>query len=551
MATAGVLLLAGCTGAPAHSEKLPTKTTSPAAPVTVIADGDQAGMALKASQELFARAPVVVVAPEDDPTTQDLAARGAVALGVPLLLGAAGDPEASAAPSPGQNADLVAELARLDAKAVILVGGVARLPSDLKGSPKVIWVEATPSALGSAIGKPVSAPSTLGTADFAAEIAALTPGNGLSGEQDESGSPAPSAPADSAVPIVERAKPLDDTLALVVDAPGQLAAIATARAAGVAVHLIAAEDANPQASSSVIKTLHESKAAKIMAIGPAFGEQDDLDWKIRSARTGYELPGGGQLLFPSHLFVALYGTPGAPVMGVLGEQDADGAVKRAEAMADDYRKLTDKTVVPMFEIIATVASATAGRDGNYSTEIPPEKLRPWIDKAADEGIYVLLDLQPGRTDFLTQAKEYQELLELPNVGLALDPEWRLLPHQVHLVQIGSVTAKEINSVSSWLAELVNEKGLPPKMFVLHQFQLRMIKDRQDVVTTHPELATLIHVDGQGSQPAKQETWRVLHRDAPEGVAWGWKNFYDEDSPMLTPEQTMSQVKPEPDLVTYQ
>jgi hypothetical protein len=34
------------------------------------------------------------------------------------------------------------------------------------------------------------------------------------------------------------------------------------------------------------------------------------------------------------------------------------------------------------------------------------------------------------------------------------------------------------------------------------------------------------------------------------VHWGWKNFYDEDVPMLDPAQTM-QVQPVPDLVTYQ
>jgi hypothetical protein len=67
---------------------------------------------------------------------------------------------------------------------------------------------------------------------------------------------------------------------------------------------------------------------------------------------------------------------------------------------------------------------------------------------------VILDLQPGRTDFLTQAMIYEEFLRLPHVGLALDPEWRLEPNQVHLRQIGSVDAAEINQVGNWLASLV-------------------------------------------------------------------------------------------------
>ena len=40
-------------------------------------------------------------------------------------------------------------------------------------------------------------------------------------------------------------------------------------------------------------------------------------------------------------------------------------------------------------------------------------------------MYVVLDLQPGRSNFLDQAKLYEPLLRLPHVGLALDPEWRL------------------------------------------------------------------------------------------------------------------------------
>ena len=87
------------------------------------------------------------------------------------------------------------------------------------------------------------------------------------------------------------------------------------------------------------------------------------------------------------------------------------------------------------------------------------------------------------------------------------------------------------------------------MFVLHQFAGRMIQDRARLDTSRDELAVMIHVDGQGSQPAKAGTWNALRADAPT-VHWGWKNFFDEDVPMLDPTQTY-QVQPVPDLVTYQ
>jgi hypothetical protein len=121
---------------------------------------------------------------------------------------------------------------------------------------------------------------------------------------------------------------------------------------------------------------------------------------------------------------------------------------------------------------------------------------------------------------------------------------------VPLQQIGSVSASEVNEVSSWLAALVRKEGLPPKALVLHQFRLSMIQDRS-ALQTHPELDMLVHVDGQGAQPDKQATWKALHQGAPEGLHWGWKNFTDEDTPMLTPAQTMQDVRPTPSLVTYQ
>jgi hypothetical protein len=250
------------------------------------------------------------------------------------------------------------------------------------------------------------------------------------------------------------------------------------------------------------------------------------------------------------MLVALYGHPGTAALGLLGEQDLPGAIDRARQYAASYEPLVDRPVVPAFEIIATIASSAPGEDGDYSDEAEVDFLRPWVEAAQEAGVYVVLDLQPGRTDFVTQAERYRELLELPNVGLALDPEWRLRPDEVHLTQIGSVDVEEVNRVVTWLADLTRENSLPQKLLVLHQFRLDMITGRERLDVSRDELAVLIHADGQGGQGAKQGTWQALHQDAPP-VWWGWKNFIDEDQPMLTPEQTVQQVQPVPDLVSYQ
>ncbi|WP_249523267.1 hypothetical protein, partial [Modestobacter marinus] len=363
-------------------------------------------------------------------------------------------------------------------------------------------------------------------------------------EASETGSAEPTGE----LPEVQRPEPLEDVVVLASGGAQSLAGIATARAAGAEV-LLTGGVADPRGSAEVVERL--AAEPTVLVLGADLAGAPGIDWKLDAAATGTQLPGGGQLLFPEHTLIALYGIPGSGALGLLGEQDLPASIARAQQYADEYRPLVDNTVVPTFEIIATVASASAGPDNNYSAEQDVETLRPWVEQAGAAGLYVVLDLQPGRTDFLTQAKQYESLLELPYVGLALDPEWRLGPNEVHLVQIGQVGIDEVNQVVTWLADLVQENDLPQKLLVLHQFQVRMIVDRERLDTSRDELAILVHVDGQGSQPAKQSTWEVLHRDAPQPLYWGWKNFIDEDVPMISPQETIETVQPTPELVTYQ
>jgi len=264
-----------------------------------------------------------------------------------------------------------------------------------------------------------------------------------------------------------------------------------------------------------------------------------------------ELPGGGRTLFPGRTMIALYGHPGSPALGVLGEQGVDASVQRARDLAAQYAPLVDEPVVPAFEIIATVASSAPGADGDYSNESAPATLAPWVDAAAAAGIYVVLDLQPGRADFLDQARLYGDLLRRPNVGLALDPEWRLGPGQKHRVQVGSVDVAEINAVGDWLAGLTRDAGLPQKLLMIHQFRTEMVRNREKLVTDRSELSVLLHADGFGTPTEKTTTWDRLHDAAPADVTWGWKNFYDEDRPLLTPAATLAARPQRPVFVSYQ
>ncbi|HSZ43041.1 MAG TPA: hypothetical protein VK817_24020 [Trebonia sp.] len=330
--------------------------------------------------------------------------------------------------------------------------------------------------------------------------------------------------------------------------PAASAITATAAAAGVAVVPVRGTD--PRADAGTVQALARLKPGTVIAVGTGFGATALLSSRISVAKTGVQLPGGGQVMFPGRRLVALYGHPDTPGLGALGEQDLTASIARAKEMASEYKGLSRVPVVPAFEIIASVAEGSPGPDGDYSYETPVSMLEPWVKAATKAGMYVVLDLQPGRASLLSQAEAYQSLLRLPNVGLALDAEWKLQPGQVPLEQIGHVDIGEVNGVVSWLAALTARYHLPQKLLVLHQFQLQMIRDEQDLDTHNDDLAIVIHMDGQGAPAVKQQTWNSVTAAAPKGVFFGWKNFFVKDDPMLTPQETMRET-PTPVMISYQ
>lgn len=343
--------------------------------------------------------------------------------------------------------------------------------------------------------------------------------------------------------------PQDATAVVIADeiGPLQRRTLAAVGLAGVAV-----PQGDPRAVARQVAGLPVRAAAEVIPVGDwSAADLADLGWRWRTARTGTELPGGGQLLFPGRRLVALYGHPSVGALGVLGEQGPREAVVRAREVSAPYAAHSDVPVVPTFELIATVASHRAEPTGDYSRRTSIEVLRPWVDVAREAGLYVVLDLQPGRTHFLDQAKEYEELLREPHVGLALDPEWRIGPREVHLRRIGSVTSAEVNEVAGWLAALTREHQLPQKLLVIHQFTRGMIGDRS-ALAAPSELAVVIHMDGQGGALSKVGTYRSLVEAGPlhPAIRWGWKHFYDEDRPVRTPAATFD-LEPVPWFISYQ
>ncbi|MDP9806058.1 hypothetical protein J2S70_000640 [Trueperella bonasi] len=503
-------------GAEGEDETRAISAASPQLEQPAIADHTSAEAAtLDISKALFESAPVVIVAAQD---SWAVASYGAL-LGVPALVtdNSAAEQEISQ--------EMFNELDRLQAE-VVLVEGIAA--EQIPGYETYALAEAAPT-FAQELG------IELTFADEPADVQSGLAGFGSLVYADE---PAEFTPVEGDFKQAERS---ENTVVLTDGA--HLVAIGSAVGAGAAVQL---SPIDPRASSQTITVL--DGAENVAAV---FGEENpDLPWQIETATTGTQLPGGGQLVFDGKRYIALYGSPHTSTLGVLGEQGVEETIVRAQEHAAPYQELTDDQVIPALEIIVTVASGAPGDDGNYSNEWALEGFIPLIEAAQEAGQYVVLDFQPGRADFLTQVQQYEPLFEYPHVGVALDPEWRLGPDEMPLSRIGHVEIDEVNAVVDYLADFTREQDLPQKMLILHQFQVQMLRDIEQLDQSRSELAILIHVDGQGSQNAKQDTWRTLVNNAQNVQYWGWKNFYDEDIPMLDPVGTY-QVEPLPDFVSYQ
>jgi hypothetical protein len=259
-----------------------------------------------------------------------------------------------------------------------------------------------------------------------------------------------------------------------------------------------------------------------------------------------ELPQGGRSIFPAYRVVTFYGTAGNPSLGVLGESSPEGILDRLQTAAAGFGT-PDRKIQLAYELIVTVAQANPGGDGTYSRMIDLADVQRYVDAAREHKLLVVLDVQPGRSDFLTQVKKLRPFLEQPYVGLALDPEWRMPPGQVPGRNIGQVSAAEVNAVSEYVAEIVRERNLPEKLFLLHQFRTSMIPDIE-AVQVRPGLAMVQHIDGFGTRAQKDETYGVLRR--PQQFHLGYKLFYDEDVALYTPQEVLA-FQPAPEYVSYQ
>jgi hypothetical protein len=259
-----------------------------------------------------------------------------------------------------------------------------------------------------------------------------------------------------------------------------------------------------------------------------------------------ELPRGGRRILPDYRVVAYYGAPQDRQLGALGIGTPAQAARRLARQAKPYARKT-RPVLPAMELIAVVAAGHPGEGGRYNLRQPDSVIRRYLRAARKAKALLVLDIQPGRSDFFTETRRLRKWLKQPDVGLALDPEWRMAPGQVPGQVIGSVGAREVNATTAWLQQLVDRYDLPQKLLLIHQFTDDMIPERD--LKPRDGLAYVLNVDGFGTQTLKIAKYKEFVRQAPQ-FRRGFKLFYSEDTDTMSPAQVM-RLSPRPDVVVYE
>jgi len=263
-----------------------------------------------------------------------------------------------------------------------------------------------------------------------------------------------------------------------------------------------------------------------------------------------ELPRGGRTLFPHYRLVGYAGRAGSEALGRLG---IGGVDSRAAELIKRARPYSDgREILPVFELIATMATSFPTKDGRYRVRADDGLIDRYLRAARRHRALLLLNIQPGRADFLPEVRAYEKWLRRPDVGLALDPEWAVGDGQTPGEVYGNTTGTELDAVARYLSRIVTANDLPEKVLVFHQVASSVVDDQQDL-HRHRGVVIIKSVDGIGSRGAKETTWRNLTRGMPRQFHAGFKLFFVEDrrqGALMTPSQVL-RLRPKPEYVMYE
>ncbi|RYE24831.1 MAG: hypothetical protein EOP42_21930 [Sphingobacteriaceae bacterium] len=283
---------------------------------------------------------------------------------------------------------------------------------------------------------------------------------------------------------------------------------------------------------------------KKMANGDTTGK-----WPV--AKAPYPLAGA---IFPYKRIVAFYGNLYSKKMGILGELPPKEMLKKLDGEVKNWEKADPTTpVIPALHYIAIVAQGDGGKDGKYRYRMPAKQIDSVLAMAKTRNALVFIDVQVALSNINAELPLFENYLKMPNVHFAMDPEFSMKTGAKPGTKIGTFDADDINFTSNYLAKIVKDNNLPPKILILHRFTKNMVTNYKNI-KLHPEVQFVMDMDGWGEPELKRGTYR--HHIYAEPVQFtGFKLFYKNDikkapNHMMTPAEVLA-LKPKPIYIQYQ
>lgn len=262
----------------------------------------------------------------------------------------------------------------------------------------------------------------------------------------------------------------------------------------------------------------------------------------------------GDAVFPFKRILAYYGNFYSRQMGILGELEPTEMLAHLASTQAEWEKADPTTpVLPAIEYIAMVAQAAAGADGMYRAVMPDAEIEKAYALAQEIDGVMILDIQVGLSNLQAEMPKFKKYLERPDVFFAIDPEFSMKSGDKPGTVIGTFDATDVNYVIDYMANIVREKKLPPKVLIVHRFTQAMVTNVSQI-KPQPEVQVVMVMDGWGSKDLKRGTWSHVIEPEPAQFT-GIKLFYKNDlkppsTGLLTPKEVLD-LHPSPIYVQYQ
>ena len=188
---------------------------------------------------------------------------------------------------------------------------------------------------------------------------------------------------------------------------------------------------------------------------------------------------------------------------------------------------------PALELLAVIANADAGEDGMYRTRQPDAVIRRYLRAARRHGMLLMLDIQPGRSDFFRETTRLERWLREPDVGLALDPEWRVSAGEVP--GPGDRARRRARGQRD-LGVAGPARGAPRAAgeAVPHPPVHRRHGRRHPAAAPRAGSPWCSTPTASARRPVKKSKYRCVHPRGAGASTSGFKLFYEEDTDLMSP-----------------